>query len=108
MIERMSTTEGRKQRIERLLTVLRQTQKPLTPNEIAQKTELLTEITMNRLYMYLEELVWSDLIIKQGNRYSIFSSDSIKNKRESRRNINKETKKEKELEKKEGEKQIGL
>lgn len=104
----MSTTEGRKQRIERLLTVLRQTQKPLTPNEIAQKTELLTEITMNRLYMYLEELVWSDLIIKQGNRYSIFSSDSIKNKRESRRNINKETKKEKELEKKEGEKQIGL
>lgn len=92
----MSTTEGRKQRIERLLKVLHQAQKSLTPNEIAQKTELLTEITMDRLFKYLAELEWSGLIIKQGNRYTILPADSIKNKRESRRNINKETKKKEE------------
>jgi len=90
--EIMSTTEGRKQRMERLLIILRQTQKPLTPNEIAQKTELLTEITMDRLYKYLAELEWSGLILKQGNRYSIFLDSSIKNKRE--RRIKRETKKE--------------
>src|SRR3972149_611240 len=90
----LSTTEGRKNRMEPLLKVLRQAQKPLTPNEIAQRTELLTEITMDRLYKYLEELVWSDILIKQENRYFIFPSSSMKNERE--RRIKKETKKGKE------------
>jgi hypothetical protein len=78
----MSTTEGRKQRIERLLKTLNQYPKGLEANEIAHKTQLLTEITMDRLYKYLAELEWSGMVIQTDLRYTVVRASSIKNERE--------------------------
>ena len=90
----MSTTEGRKQRIERLLKCLNLYPNGLEANEIARKTQLLTEITMDRLYKYLAELEWSGLLIQQDLRYMVVRASSMKNERE--RKIKRENKKEKE------------
>lgn len=68
--------------MQRLIKCLRVAQKPLTPNEIAMRTELLTEISQDRLFRYLNELEWSGLIIKEYNRYRLPYSPSIKIKRE--------------------------
>lgn len=68
--------------MERLLKCLRIAQKPLTPNEIAMRTELLTEISQDRLLKYLWELEWSGLLIKQGNRFTLPNTNSLKIKRE--------------------------
>ena len=78
----MSTTEGRKQRIERLLKTLNSYPRELEANEIAQKTQLLTEITMDRLYKYLAELEWSGMVIQTDLRYTVVRASSIKNERE--------------------------
>ena len=71
----MSTTDGRRERMQRLLKCLYESKNStgLTPNEIAQRTELLTEIQMDRLYKYLAELEWCGMIVKQGNRYKIMN-----------------------------------
>ena len=90
----MSTTEGRKQRIERLLKCLNLYPNGLEANEIARKTQLLTEITMDRLYKYLAELEWSGMLIQQDLRYMVVRASSMKNERE--RKIKRENKKEKE------------
>lgn len=92
----MSTTEGRKQRIERLRKILKQYPNGLEANEIAKKTELLTEITMDRLYKYLAELEWSGIIEQHDLKYTIVRASLTKNERERRRNINKEREKKKE------------
>lgn len=78
----MSTTEGRRERMQRILKVLSQSKNALTPNEIAQKTEILTEVTMDRFFKYLAELEWSGILIKQGNRYSLVSGCLMKLERE--------------------------
>ena len=59
----LSTTEGRRQRIERILKTLRKNKPGLNAHQILQKTELIKEITLGRFYMYMEELMFSDLII---------------------------------------------
>lgn len=78
----MSTTEGRKQRIERLRQALKKYPSGLEANEIAQVTGLLTEITMDRLYKYLAELEWSNMIIQHDLKYFIVRGCSIENERE--------------------------
>jgi sugar-specific transcriptional regulator TrmB len=95
----MSTTEGRKQRIERLLKCLNHySSHGLTANEIAHKTQLLTEITMDRLYKYLAELEWSGIIEQTDLHYHVVYASSLKNERERRRIKEREMKKEKERE----------
>jgi predicted transcriptional regulator len=94
----MSTTEGRRERMQRILKILHQSKKSLTPNEIAQKTEVLTEITMDRLFKYLAELEWSGIIIKQGNRYTILPESFMKIERERERRRIKERETEKKVE----------
>lgn len=94
----MSTTEGRKQRIERLLKCLNLYPNGLEANEIAKKTQLLTEITMDRLYKYLAELEWSGIIAQADLRYYVVHGGFMKNERERRikRDKERENKKEKE------------
>jgi len=66
----MSTTEGRRERIERILKLLKK--RPLlNAHEIAKQTNLLTEITMDRLHKYLSELTWADMLININNRYTL-------------------------------------
>jgi hypothetical protein len=66
----MSTTEGRRERIERILKLLKK--RPLlNAHEIAKQTNLLTEITMDRLHRYLSELTWADMLINVNNRYTL-------------------------------------
>jgi len=66
----MSTTEGRRERIERILKLLKK--RPLlNAHEIAKQTNLLTEITMDRLHKYLSELTWADMLINVNNRYTL-------------------------------------
>lgn len=94
----MSTTDGRRERMQRLLKCLAECKNSsgLTPNEIAQRTELLTEIQMDRLYKYLAELEWSGIIVKQGNRYCLMHgllATSIKNERVSRNRKERQKKK---------------
>jgi hypothetical protein len=90
----LSTTEGRKQRIERLLQELKKHPSGLEANEIAKKTGLLTEITMDRLYKYLAELEWAGMVKQDDLQYSIVRESSIKNERE--RKNKTETEKQKE------------
>lgn len=92
----MSTTEGRKQRIERLLKCLNLYPNGLEANEIAHKTQLLTEITMDRLYKYLAELEWSGMLLQQDLRYMVVRASSMKVERE--RKIKRDKEKEKENE----------
>jgi len=67
----MSTTEGRRERIERILKLLKN--RPLlNAHEIAKETNLLTEITMDRLHKYLSELTWADMLIATNGRYHLF------------------------------------
>lgn len=99
----MSTTDGRRERMQRLLKCLYESKNPagLTPNEIAQRTELLTEIQMDRLYKYLAELEWCGMIVKHGNRYRIMDGllgSFIKNEREKKKVKEKRVKKEKKVE----------
>jgi hypothetical protein len=66
----LSTTEGRRERIERILKLLKK--RPLlNAHEIAKQTNLLTEITMDRLHKYLSELTWADMLININNRYTL-------------------------------------
>jgi hypothetical protein len=65
----MSTTDGRRDRIKRILDLLYRSRRPLTSNEIAAKTSVLEEITKERLYIYLENLEWSGQLIRHGNTY---------------------------------------
>jgi hypothetical protein len=100
----MSTTDGRRERMQRLLKCLYEcnpNSPGLTPNEIAQRTELLTEIQMDRLYKYLAELEWCGMIVKHGNRYRIMNGllgSFIKNEREKKKVKGKGKKIEKKLE----------
>jgi hypothetical protein len=105
----MSTTDGRRERMQRLLKCLCECKNSsgLTPNEIAQRTELLTEIQMDRLYKYLAELEWCGMLVKHGNRYKLMDGllgTFIKKEREKKKVKEKGQKKEKkvEIEKKEG------
>lgn len=43
----------------------------LNAHEIAKQTNLLTEITMDRLHKYLSELTWADMLININNRYTL-------------------------------------
>ena len=43
----------------------------LNAHEIAKQTNLLTEITMDRLHRYLSELTWADMLININNRYTL-------------------------------------
>ena len=43
----------------------------LNAHEIAKQTNLLTEITMDRLHKYLSELTWADMLINVNNRYTL-------------------------------------
>lgn len=100
----MSTTDGRRERMQRLLKCLIECKNSagLTANEIAQRTELLTEIQMDRLYKYLAELEWCSMIIKQGNRYRIMDGllgSFIKKEREKKKVKGKSLKIEKKAEK---------
>jgi len=65
-----STTEGRRERIERILKLLKK-RPMLNAHEIAKQTNLLTEITMDRLHKYLSELTWADMLINVNNRYTL-------------------------------------
>lgn len=70
MVEALSTTEGRRERIERILKLLKK--RPLlNAHEIAKQTNLLTEITMDRLHRYLSELTWADMLIAVNGRYTL-------------------------------------
>lgn len=92
----MSTTDGRRERMQRVLKEIANSKPPgLTPNEIALQTQVLTEIQMDRLYKYLAELEWCGMLIRRGNRYSINPDVSIKNERERRIELKKGREKEK-------------
>jgi len=67
----MSTTEGRRERIERILKLLKKSPM-LNAHEIAKETNLLTEVTMDRLHKYLQELTWADMLIATNGRYHLF------------------------------------
>jgi hypothetical protein len=72
----VSTTEGRRERIERILKLLKK--RPLlNAHEIAKQTNLLTEITMDRLHKYLSELTWADMLINVNNRYTLSMEISL-------------------------------
>ena len=43
----------------------------MNAHEIAKQTNLLTEITMDRLHKYLSELTWADMLININNRYTL-------------------------------------
>lgn len=90
----MSTTDGRKQRMERLLKCLRLHPAGLEANQIALKTQLLTEITMDRLYKYLSELEWSGIIEQTDLRWRLIYGRSLKFEREIQREKNKKKEKE--------------
>jgi len=92
----MSTTDGRRERMQRLLKCLVECKNSagLTANEIGQRTLLPTEITMDRLHKYLAELELCAIIVRQGQRYKINDAvlgTSIKNEREKK--IKREAKK---------------
>lgn len=81
----MSTTEGRRDRIKRVMDLMLKTRRPLTANEIAAKTQILEEITKERLYIYLENLVWSGQLFQQGNTYMVFAEASSKTRERERK-----------------------
>ena len=79
----MSATEGRRERIQRILKLLRTNPRGLETHEIAQKTMLITEITMDRLHKYLAELEWANLIIQHDLKWTlILGTPSIHRERE--------------------------
>jgi hypothetical protein len=95
----LSTTEGRRERIERILKLLKK--RPLlNAHEIAKQTNLLTEITMDRLHKYLSELTWADMLININNRYTLGMEISLapsktrvrERERERKKYIERETK----------------
>ena len=69
----------------------------LNAHEIAKQTNLLTEITMDRLHKYLSELTWADMLININNRYTlamdISMAPSKTREREREREREKERKK---------------
>jgi len=75
----MSTTEGRRERIERILKLLKK-RPMLNPHEIAKETNLLTEVTMDRLHKYLSELTWADMVLATNGRYTLFPMASSKSR----------------------------
>ena len=82
----MSTTEARRERIERILKLLKKSPM-LNSHEIAKQTNLLTEITMDRLHKYLAELTWGDYIVAINGRYRMFPETPSKTReRERERN----------------------
>jgi len=92
-----STTEGRRERIERILKLLKK-RPMLNAHEIAKETNLLTEITMDRLHKYLSELTWADMLIATNGRYHLFPGTPWKTRvrereRERKKYIERETKK---------------
>jgi hypothetical protein len=86
----MSSTEARRERMQRILKLLAQNPSGLNPHEIARKTEIITEITMDRLHKYLAELVWSDLIFCVNGKYMLLGNAPVENKRKRERETNKE------------------
>ena len=82
----MSTTEGRRERIQRILKLLSKTPSGLEINEIAQKTMLITEITMDRLYKYMAELEWSNLIVQHDLKWMLNIGASSKTRERERKN----------------------
>lgn len=79
----MSTTDGRRDRIKRIMDLLYKSKRSLTTNEIAAKTGVLEEITKERLYIYMENLEWAGQIIRHGNTYmAIPRASSIGRERE--------------------------
>lgn len=57
--------------MQRILKLLHEHPEGLTPNAIANKTELLTEIQLDRLYKYLSELEWCGILIHENNIYKL-------------------------------------
>jgi hypothetical protein len=83
----MSTTEARRERIERILKLLKK-RPMLNPHEIAKETSLITEITMDRLHKYLQELCWSDMLIAINGRYRVFPATPSKTRKRERERKN--------------------
>jgi DNA-binding IclR family transcriptional regulator len=88
----LSTTDGRRERIQRLLKCLRQHPRGLETHEIAGKTDLLTEITMDRLHKYLAELEWAGTIQQTDLRWTM-AKPSLHGKREREKNKKRQRKK---------------
>lgn len=82
----MSTTDGRRERMQRILKLLSKHPEGLEPFEIAGETELLTEITQDTLYKYLANLHWAGTLIRLGgSRYGLSRTSINKLKRERER-----------------------
>ena len=83
----MSTTEARRERIERILKLLKKSPM-LNPHQIARETGILTEITMDRLHKYLQELTWADMILNINGRYKLFADTPSKTRKREREREN--------------------
>lgn len=95
MGESMSTTDGRRERMQRLLKLLKNHPEGLEPYEIAGETNLLEEITQDTLYKYLSNLHWAGTLIRlEGTRYALSQRAVKKLKRERERKRKKQIKEE--------------
>lgn len=63
----------------------------LNAHEIAKETNLLTEVTMDRLHKYLSELTWADMLIAINGRYTLFPMASSKTRVRERERERKNT-----------------
>jgi predicted transcriptional regulator len=61
----MSFENERKRRMTRILELLANNPEGLSLQSIAQATNTLTEITKERLILYIEELEWAGTIVKK-------------------------------------------
>jgi DNA-binding IclR family transcriptional regulator len=80
----MSNTDGRRERTQRILKLLEKHPAGLNPHQIAHDTQLITEITMDRLHKYLAELKWADMLIDINGRYMLIPKTPLKTRKRER------------------------
>lgn len=95
----MSTTEGRRDRMTRLIKCLLKNPAGLETHEIAGKTRLLEEISLERLHIYLQNLEYSGTIEQIDLHWRIVPGAYIKNERQRKKVGDKGRKQEKKAEK---------
>lgn len=61
----LSFENERKRRMSRILELLANNPEGLSIQTIAHETAALTEITKERLFLYIEELEWAGTVIKK-------------------------------------------